>query len=703
MTYLPNRLNEYETYTYNLKLYMVHPSLLMHLEDAIDNGDARLIADNSTMSTFNISSVEQIYTIGHNIVREAFANRFSMVIDEPNGVTLLSKISLLAEELGINTHIHAGYILVINFHGRDHNGRARKFNQTFLYPLVIQNIQFKVTEGGTIYNIELIENGTAGYQYSANSVRGQITIVAQTVGGFLEEFEKKYNQSIFNAWVVSQTAGRTSDKYIFEFDESTEAWSRWRFQVLDEPIHESGIDFIGREDASIQIIISNGSNITTIIGQVLQLTKEYKNIIVAQKDISLANNIRNETFRVEPGEGVNKTLDSFPTFFKVITNVEYGEYDPFAGQFNKTIIYKLKSYVVTDEILDSVSYLRGITDVNVQRRRVENLILNKFLRKKYEYYYTGGNTEVLEFDLALDYAYFSIIPFGRGMTGDPNVIHPNQPRWDDEVIERLEEVTAARVLLATTHKSLNQATAIAEADQTVGGSEISKWEDVTRLTKEAERSLSGYNVIYDNNLLFLREEIGLASATINYQLRFMHDNINDQDLNTSENDKEGGALIMGAVKANLENSADFLQIELGIRGDPYWFGLPNSLYNQQRDVDELVDYEAGAPSFFLQVNLPVSDEDLHGRRKPRPDYQLSGVYTVRNVINRFQGGQFTQYLSAIRDLATNVSTVWDLLSEQDAIRVVSYWSKRGREAAIRDDEQRKAARLRRSGGGTGPV
>jgi len=134
------------------------------------------------------------------------------------------------------------------------------------------------------------------------------------------------------------------------------------------------------------------------------------------------------------------------------------------------------------------------------------------------------------------------------------------------------------------------------------------------------------------------------------------------------------------------------------------FGLPNSLYNQQRDVDEVVDYEAGAPSFFLQVNLPVSGEDNHGRRKPRPDYQLSGVYTVRNVISQFRDGQFIQYLSAVRDLATNVSTVWDLLSgDQDVIKGIKQarqdeqirWWKQQKEVSA---AARTAAQLRRNSG-----
>jgi hypothetical protein len=654
MTYLPNKLNEYDTYTYNLRLYMVHPSELSRLDGAI-GGRSVLIADNARVAKYNINNLEQIFTVGHNVVREGFGNRFTMTMVEPNGVTLLSTLVGASRKIGIQNHLHAGYLLAIDFHGRMPDGKPRKFNQSFYYPVVIKSLDFKVDEGGATYNIEMVENSSTGYRYLNNVIKEQITVIAETVGEFVTEFEKSYNQSITNAWIANPTTGALRDVYKFEFDESTTAWKDWRFQVLDNPFEASGTNFSTGpgDNPKLQVTANNGSNITTIIGQVLQLTAEYKCILTTQGGAGGGSS----GLRNTPDEPTSKTLDSFPTFFKMITNVEYGAFDVLKGDYQKTITYKLKAYVVTDEIIDAVAYQSSITNAGVQGRRVANLLANGFMRKRYDYYYTGKNTEVLEFDLKFDYAYYYVVPYGDGYFGDPEVQNPQLIKDTPEVIARLKEITAAREGLASASKQLE--TAQASPGQGSLG--------IKNAFINFDLSLSNFNNVVSSNTKFLQDTYELSPGDINYHLRFVQDVVSDQDMLTSDNDQRSGNLKFGAVKMNLENAADLVKIELGIRGDPYWMGVPNSLLNAQKNVDDVADYEAGSVNFFLNVNLPQSDEDANGRRKPNPDYQITGVYAVRNVINRFANGQFTQYLSAVRDLATNASTAYASLAGDNSV------------------------------------
>lgn len=654
MTYLPNALNQYDTYTYNLKLYMVHPHDLPLLDKAIDNGRAKLIADNARVAKFNISDVEQIFTVGHDSVREGLGNKFNLRISEPNGVTLLETLAGVSRSLGINNHISARYILVIDFHGRMPNGAAKKHNQSFYYPLIITRFDFNVDEGGTNYNIDMVENSFSGYNYTNVIINEQITVNAKTVGDFVSEFERKYNQSIINAWATNRSSGMFHDIYKFEFDESAQAWANWRFQVLDEELSIGAAEFVGfpGTDPSLQVTANNGTNIPTLFGQVLQLTAEYKKILMRQR-----NNLRSSYARREPSEEVTATLDGLPTFFKVITNVEYGKYDLIANDYQKIITYKLKAYTVTDEILDATAYQKSITNKSVQTSRVENLIANNFLRKRYDYIYTGNNTEVMEFDMQFDYAYYYVVPYGDGYFGDPDVQSPQLGADSEEIMGRLRKVTEAKKRLAQASKSVSNISVSSSADAISVGSAQNVFKD----------ALEDFNTLANSFIDFLDRNYELSTGDVDYYMRFIADNISDQDTSTSDNDTKSGALKFGAVKANLENAADLVRIELGIRGDPYWMGKPNSLYNVQSNVDELVDFEAGAPSFFLSVNMPINDEDSAGQRKPRPDYHLSGVYTVRNVINRFQNGTFTQYLNAVRDLATNTATVYDVLAGDTSV------------------------------------
>lgn len=656
--YLSNALNEYETYTYNLQLYIVQPTALQDLDAAITSGKALLLADNSQMTKFNITSCDHTFVMGHGKVREAFASQFNMVISEPNGIDLLGTINTLSRRLGVFNHLRAGYILAIEFNGRRSNGLPKKFPQKFYYPLMLPRMDFKVTEGGTIYNLDFIENSAASYQYTSNVILGQITVEAETVGEFIELFTERLNESLDQAWRInpSLSAGIGPDQYAIEFDETTEDWKRWRFEVLDNDFEVNGASFIGRpgQNPKLQVIATSGTNITSLISSVLQLTAEYKNILTHQK-----GQISNQSHRPAPEEATTLGLDALPVFFKLIGNIEYGEYDELRGEYVRTNKFKIKAYTVTDEIIDAVSYATSINDKSKQLARISNLFSGNFLRKRYDYYFTGRNTEVINLDLQFDQAYYVVTPHGDGYFGDPEVQSPMAAADSESLKARLQNVQVAKQNLARAQRQLD--TAINTGNTSILGS----------LLSGVEVSLGKFQAEVSATLTDLKETNNYNPSEVAYLVRFRGDVISDSDTHGSENNNRSGALKMGAVKTNLENSADLMKIELEIRGDPYWMGRPNSFYNNQRNIEGIADYEAGAPSFFLNVNLPNADEDQFGRRKPRPDYQVTGLYRVVSVISRFQNGQFVQYLEAIRDLATNIPTVYDILAgDNDAIEAL---------------------------------
>ena len=134
--YLPNPLNKFDIYTYNIAIHQVHPKDVNDLEVAIAEGKTVLICDNSQESRFNITSTEQTFVLGHNQVRETFSNKFTIQVAEPNGATFLNALASSAfVNLGIEAPMQARYIMKIEFLGRDSSGRAVKLPQTFYYRL----------------------------------------------------------------------------------------------------------------------------------------------------------------------------------------------------------------------------------------------------------------------------------------------------------------------------------------------------------------------------------------------------------------------------------------------------------------------------------------------------------------------------------------------------------------------------------------
>jgi hypothetical protein len=604
--------------------------------------------------------MEHVFMVGHSQVREAIGNQFNLTILEPNGITLLSTIKKAASSLGIGNHIHAGYLIVIEFNGRMPNGAAKRYNQVFYYGAIITDFTFKVDEGGSRYHIAMVEQFANGYRYTTNQVRSQITIVAETVGEFFEKFEDSMNASLLDLWATNPVANQYPAQVRFEFDDSAAGWKNWRFQVLDNPFSVGTANFIGLPEGSpkLQVTVNNGSDISSIFSYVLQLTAEYKNILVEQGKSS-----SNNTFaRKSPTEfAENIELDSFPVFMKVLTNVEFGDFDVLAGEYSKTTVFKLKAYTVTGMVIDSGLYSRGITNASIQSNRIKNLISNGYLRKRYDYIYTGRNTEILDLEMDFNFSYYEILPYGQGYFGDPDVQSPVILKDGEEVISRLSQIGAMQQELSVAAQNVIAAKANLNGPE--GATELS----AQRVINENKRTV--LNSAIQEEISFLQSEYGLNPQEISYQLRWVQDAVGGQDASGSDNDTKSGTLKAGAVKVNLETSADFHTIELGIRGDPYWMGVPSSFTNLTQNTDDLVNYESGSANFFLNVGLPVSEEDATGRRPPSPDYQLSGIFRVLNCISRFQNGQFTQHLKATRDMASNTSTIWNQLVNDDvAIR-----------------------------------
>jgi len=681
--FLSNALNEYETYTYNIKLWQVDPRDFGQGDNLIKTERAILIADNARLAEYNIVDMEQVFTVGHGQVREAFGNTFRLTVNEPNGVTLLSTIKGASINLGINNHLQAGYLIEVEFNGRVADGTAKKFPQKFYYTGKITDFTFRIDEGGSTYTIEIVEQSAIGYQYLKNRVPGQVTVVAQTVGEFFSEFERLINETMIDLWVANPTAQQYPTQYRFEFDETTESWRDWRFQVLDEALTVSGIEFVGApgQDPSLQISVPNGTQMTTVFSYVLQLTEEYKRILVEQRGFS-----REVYARSQPNSRVDDVeLDSLPVFMKVLSNIEYGEFDLFAQDYAHNIVYRLKAYTVTDLVLDADVYSRGITSQSIQSRRVSNIVAGGYLRKRYDYTFTGRNTEILNLDMDFNYAYYQILPFGEGYFGDPRVQGPRLLQDQPEIQGRLEAIARDTQAVADAQRQLNTFRNEGQPENIIQAS-----------AGELANLRLSLNQTIENETAQLREQYGLTDQQIAMPLRWVQDVIGGQETNSSDNDENSGALKFGGVRVNLESSADFHTIEMEIRGDPYWMGKPNSFRQAENNVEDLADYEAGSINFFLVINFPTAEEDSSGRRAPNPDYQLSGLYRVISVINRFRNGQFVQYLEATRDLGTNIQSAWEALAGDDNVARATEDSRR--RANQRDLAQEQDESYRRAAG-----
>jgi len=666
-------------YNYRIQLYQTVPSVVSDLDRSLVSGKSTLLIDSAVSSQYNITKLEHTFVSGYGQVRSTFAHRFDFAVSEPNGATFLANLATSAAALGIENHLQAMYIVAISFIGHT-DGRIQTLPSKFYYPVSIVSVDMQIESGGSLYNISAVENSTTGFNYLEGVIKEQLTVEASTVGEFVAEFITKLNRSN-ELQVLTNRNQAYPDEYQMEFDieSGTDKWAEWKIEQTDADMTVNGSSRVGDK---IQFVINNGSNISDIIKMVLSATAEYKRI-----QLHTGGTARPEAAAVSEAD-----LSKFKVFFKLIPDVEYLKFDPLRHAYTRRVKYKIKKYITPDVVVDNVEYDSSITDVSVQNQRVTNLMKEGLLRKRYDYIFTGKNTEVMNLDIKLNSSFYIISVTGLNSTvGDANAAQPSsgndapniqsQFKTLAEIQKALEDISGK--LADESRRAQQLIKTYKNTQSTVDPLEPvgNEWDlMINSDAQEISQAQNNIRVLRTERetLLARREEIINARAAtarastkagsyessrankIDMPVYFASDVIDQSDRFAPENDRTGGSIQFGAVSANLENTGDLMRIELTVRGDPYWMGMPNSFYRKNSSVVDLVDFEQGGNMFFLNIRLPI-DRDVDGIRKPQTDFAITGVYTVISVTNSFANGQFVQYLTAVRDIATNASTVYKTL------------------------------------------
>ena len=627
MNYLANPLNQYSIYSYNVAIRQLNPT---RASTAYSPNQGILIADNSQEARYNIESVELINVLGYGIVRTAFANKFDFIISEPNGVTFLDTIRNAAFSQGINNHLEAIYIVEITFPARGADGRPTKYPTTFRYPVKFIDVSAQVDAGGSRYTISAVDIGTVANHYLSGVVKNTLTFQATTVGQAIAELTKKLNESELTTWETDFNA-LYFDEYEIEFDSTVETWKDWKFEQADESLNVRNISKFGED--KIEFVVAAGTNLHEFIGVILRCTAEYKKIPTFDNGFARDNGGHEQTT-----SGSSKLR----AFYKVVSKVEYPRFDPVKNDYTKKVTFKIKRHITPELIVDANEYNLTLSSRQEQASFIANLRSEGLLRKRYDYLFTGMNTEVLNLEMKFDLAYYMIAPNHGGQV-DHDRLAPNLGNNPSDLRAKIKSV---RSQIRSTQTAITNVRSSNIGNPSNLRQEFRLGQDLNRQFSQLE-SLIGANTL----------------SGIDAPIKIHQGNVDSAYYNSPENDVvESANLQHAAIVANLENSGDMLEIELEIRGDPYWLGKPNSFYNVNLN-EEVADYELGGNCFFLNVNLAVH-EDGSGRRKPNPEYSITGVYRVINVIHTFRGGLFTQFLKAHRLNTINSSTVADDLKRE---------------------------------------
>lgn len=690
-----NRLNDLHQPTYHIRLFMTDDEPFDYKQDSYDklvqfiyNKQQTTIAE-SGVTGLNISSLE-IKTIPatNPVSRSMQATKIEMTLSEPMGTSLMDILADAAYELRVRNYSKTHFFMEVKFIGYDEDGTvnmapfANEPNKgIWLYHLFLTNIEMKVDSTGSVYNLSFIPFEERLQDDNDMRLPDPTSVEGETVGEIFKKLAESLNHSVKNMY------GYATREYVFEFKKFAINGANHdpaTFKVVPKnpdsnPQRSNAM--IAVEGGKVKAHFARGMALNDIVDQVFANSSEAQSLA---KDIVEIEKITDDKQK--------KMRESTVFQMNVVTEVMGYDY----ATENYIIRYRIiiGPYYTQRPIL-SKEQVEASKLPSVQAANMLKLRKNGYLVKRYDYIFTGMNTEVLDLDIKFNTAWTAMLPRVMGYSNSLSAQEVHSMKNPYETVRSKQQELAdvnnklrERAQLQEEVNNLKQQGApskytekiIAEKNAKLNG--YNESELVTRRTalvseieknrnelqkKEESNRLAAANV--NRPKLKYAEEVFESQALIDYNRGMpvsLVQSTQDSRYNVSGAFPESHGRdrsIFGAVMDQLYETQGMAMnnITMEIKGDPYWMGSGNFMrsYQTLKFMDKVMnlsgpdednfapDMSRGDIMFLLTFRYPRG-VDSYGLPILKPNEFFTGVYILRGVQHKFANGQFTQTLDAIR-------------------------------------------------------
>jgi hypothetical protein len=455
---LKNPLGDYPTYTYQISLYMITPDAYdafiktgrkniqaLNNLSSDGSGGALLIAQSGGINenSNRASSFELDYyidnlkisttTSGKDSLSESNTTNITFTITEPYGFSFISNLKRAADSLqeysqrlgykNLSNPTRQFFILGIRFLGLDIDGKPITGKNTTsgsgtitgkasnngsngiyerFYDILITKLQFKLDGKATVYSVKA---SPIAPQVSLGTLKGvinnRISIEADTVENALTQLMGALNKQQEE---LSKTSSSIPNKYTFNFIGDSLGISsarmvsptdvdKWRYggsgaKTTSQVNDATGATASPAESSQVKtLVFENGTPIVqainTIISRSTYLENALKTLFKTYKEPDPTDPAKSE---------IEKDTKVYVSWYHLSPEVTDAKYDETVKDFAWQINYVIEPY---------------------QTPVVQNAYTNSGVpyygpHKRYEYYFTGKNTEVISYEQNLDNTFFNV-------------------------------------------------------------------------------------------------------------------------------------------------------------------------------------------------------------------------------------------------------------------------------------------------------
>lgn len=607
----PNPLNSYSSYTYNIKLGIMTPTML----NGFNDGDSSVLNQNLLLGSGGLNPLERAQYFDVDFYIEdldfesvvglqqttggANTTTISFTITEPSGLSFFNRLLALCTSLGIPNYLNVPYFLKIEFKGYDDiedQHSQESYPIPFITPIKITEITNTVSERGGVYEVQAVTFADSALFGNEISLHESFKTDSATVGEFFTNLENAYNK--FYQDSLKEQKQSTTD-----LPEEKSFYNTIKFEIADE-IKDSKIRSISTKDvmnpnniptrpkgyvegtaitlnpttaaapvADYSIQFEQGKNIIDIINTIIIQKSQYiKGQKISAEEIQKANEIQDADKRKAKLEELAGKQDTPLKWFRIKQKKYIKEYNSATQTYARDNIITIEPYEISNKTVPSYPGWGQTKPV-----------------KLYNYIYTGKNDVVLDFSLQFDALYY-------------------------------------QAMLPNPFKNLQ-----ASGDATKTGKTKNQFE-VTDAQQIAQTS----NSIQPSQKVSEGQTVRDSSSADQADFQEQADTV---------------------LKKNLYANArgDMISVNLSIIGDPEFLIGYNERDFAADSEGEYVNLLALAKEINVYVNYKTpQDYDpetgllLDSEDPAYFDNAVSGVFKVISVASSFRNGEFTQTLDMIR-------------------------------------------------------
>lgn len=596
--FLDNPLNPYAQVAYHWRFFTTGDN---------DGGGEVVIAETGKTG-FNIRSAQMTGLIGPNAVsHNTNMTRFKMTIAEATGVSFLDGLYTAVNSAGVKNWQKAFYWIELYFMGYQETGAPVQIitegmpnNGKLKWKIRIVNIDTHLDASGSIYTLDCLIMHDLDEEKGFMNTQETYKVEADTVADFFTKLTEKLNKSVQDKYRAPVAT------YAFKFhkgpDQNTPDPSQWKLKP-DNTAKADSFRMFSMEEGQREKQTANltrGTVLTKLVEDIIGVTKEGQALGVhgdASKDPS-----------TPPEAGAFRDT----VVYRAYPEVTFTGYHKDSGQYAKNITIHVKPFKTQATTLKSPETNTEADAASISQKAWQSMAPR--CRKKYEYIFTGLNTEVINFDIKFDVIWAATLPRLDGWNYYNEQIE-HHAIYDKEGVEKAKQATQAQ----------GQGNAI----EPLGGGGGGGGQFVEDLLANAGQGNTPYALI---STVQGAEGPRRANGTGMLGQRGSR-----------------GRSLYGALLDQMYDTRALQKIDIDIKGDPWWLGgqYENMFKDGSQDKGS-PDYSLGDSYFLLTFRYPYGVHEETGQPQFKQENVFNGIYRIIEVTADFADGKFTMKLSAIR-------------------------------------------------------